>query len=48
MTKHWFSLSLPEEKARTMNRTQYKAAMSWLRNCRRIITEKLNKKGDMI
>lgn len=37
----WFRLVLREDVARKMNRQQYKAAMSWLRKCARIMREQM-------
>lgn len=33
----WFSLHLPDSKARTMNREQYYASRSWLRRVQHIL-----------
>ena len=42
-TGNWFKFTLPGEILRTMNKAQYKAAMSWLRRARRIVQEEMNK-----
>lgn len=39
----WFTFALPDHILRTMNKAQYKAAMSWLRRCRRKIREDISK-----
>lgn len=42
MRNHWFKLKLPENILRQMNKKEYKAAMSWLRYCRREIEKLVN------
>ena len=42
MENHWFKLEVPKNILRQMNRKQYKAAMSWLRLCRRKLEEQID------
>lgn len=35
----WFTFTVPDSILRTMNKAEYKEAMSWLRLCRRKINE---------
>ena len=39
-----FRFSLPDNIIREMNRQEYYAAMSWLRNCRRIVADRIDAK----
>lgn len=41
MPRRWFRLSIRDDVLRTMTRQQYRAAMSYLRRCARIISEHL-------
>jgi len=42
MEKHTFKFVLEDNIARQLNRKGYKAAMSWLRLCRREIEERID------